>query len=62
MQAPKTQVAQVLGMAVSGVYPKDKQYVRVEDATMIWGITPLANGMSQIRNYSHVDLNGVLPA
>lgn len=62
MQDPKTNRVQVLGKAVSGVYPKKNNYIRVEDATMIWEITPLDNGMSQIRNYSHVNPRGGLPA
>ncbi len=48
-------------MATTGILNPLKNYTRIEKATMIWEITQLGNGKTQIRNYGHIDPAGAIP-
>lgn len=59
---PDTNIITVTGMATSGILEKNRQQIRIENAKMIWELTPLKNGHTQVRNFAHIDPAGGIPS
>ena len=58
---PETQVITSIGTATVGIVDQQKQKIRIEEAQMIWELTPLTNGYTQIRNFAHINPAGNIP-
>ncbi len=50
------------GVATNGVLPKKSDYVRLQEATMIWEFTALNNDQTKIRNFAHINPAGNIPS
>ena len=59
---PNTRVITVTGTATTGVLAKNKRQIRIEEAQMIWELTPLENGHTQVRNFAHINPAGGIPS
>lgn len=58
---PITGVVTGYGRATRNIMATSNDKIRIEDATMIWELTPLRNGKSKVRSYAHADLAGSVP-
>lgn len=58
---PDTHVTVSTGIATKGILKKQRHHSRIENATMIWEITPQDNGQTTIRSYGHIDPAGEMP-
>lgn len=58
---PITGVVTGYGRATRNIMPTTHDKIRIENATMIWELTPLRNGKSKVRSYAHADLAGSVP-
>ena len=52
----------MLSQAVTGLMPKTKGVIRVENAISEWHFTPQDNNTVLVEHYAHIDPNGVIPA
>ncbi|RLP52334.1 MAG: hypothetical protein D6160_21445 [Ketobacter sp.] len=60
-QDPETKVIHAVGVATRDILaPKDK-HIRIEEATVIWELTPLDDGKTRVRTFGHADPGGELP-
>ena len=60
-QDPETKVVKAVGVATNDILAPKKKHVRIEDATVIWELTPLQDGSTQVRTFGHADPGGELP-
>ena len=51
-----------IGVATSNILEPKKKHIRIENARVIWELTPLANGSTQVRTFGHADPGGDLPS
>lgn len=58
---PQTKVVTAIGEATSNILEPKKKHVRIENATVIWELTPLADGTTRVRTFGHADPGGELP-
>jgi hypothetical protein len=58
---PKTRTITATGTATMDALAPQKGFIRIKEAKMIWEITPLSNGDTQIRNYGHINPAGAIP-
>ncbi|WP_290594032.1 MULTISPECIES: START domain-containing protein [unclassified Ketobacter] len=58
---PATNVIKAVGVATSDVLAPTSKHIRIEDATVIWELTPLADGSTRVRTFGHADPGGTLP-
>lgn len=59
---PQTKVVKAVGVATTDVLAPKAKLIRIEEATVIWELTPLADGTTQVRTFGHADPGGELPA
>lgn len=58
----ETNIVRATGTATKNILPHEENHTRIEDAKMIWELTPLDNGQTKVRSFAHVDPAGGLPA
>lgn len=58
---PTTKVVKAVGIATSDILAPKKKHIRIENATVIWELTPLADGTTRVRTFGHADPGGELP-
>lgn len=59
---PLTHVVTSTGIATTGALPHKAPYIRIENATIIWELTPLKMKSTRIRSFAHVDPAGGIPS
>lgn len=58
---PVTGIVRAVGHSTNNIMAPTPKHLRIEDATAIWELTPLANGRTQVRSYIHVDPKVKIP-
>ena len=58
---PETKVVKAIGVATSDILAPKKRHIRIENATVIWELTPLDDGTTKVRTFGHADPGGELP-
>ena len=58
---PDTKVVKAVGVATSNILMSKENNIRIENATVIWELTPLADGATLVRTFGHADPGGELP-
>jgi len=58
---PDTKVVTATGVATRNLLAPTDDHVRIEDATVIWELTPLEDGTTRVRTFGHADPGGELP-
>lgn len=58
---PETKVVKAIGVATSNILAAKEKHIRIENATVIWELTPLADGTTLVRTFGHADPGGELP-
>ncbi|MDY6921827.1 MAG: START domain-containing protein [Pseudomonadota bacterium] len=61
-QDAETNTVRTIGIATQDILPRKDNLVRIEEATVIWELTPLPNGNTRVRTYGHADPGGDLPS
>ncbi|MCG8311902.1 MAG: START domain-containing protein [Pseudomonadales bacterium] len=59
---PETRVVKAVGVATNNILEPKKKHIRIKNARVIWELTPLASGSTQVRTYGHADPGGDLPS
>lgn len=59
---PDTRVVTATGVATSNILAPKDGHIRIENATVIWELTPLADGSTRVRTFGHADPGGELPS
>lgn len=58
---PDTKVVRAVGVATTNIMEPKARHVRIENATVIWELTPLDDGKTLVRTFGHADPGGELP-
>lgn len=59
---PATRVVTATGVATRNILAPMEDHIRIEDATVIWELTPLNDGTTRVRTFGHADPGGELPS
>ncbi|RLT96764.1 START domain-containing protein [Ketobacter sp.] len=59
---PRTQAVRAVGVATRDILAPLDQHIRIEQATVIWELTPLEDGSTLVRTFGHADPGGELPS
>jgi len=59
---PETKVVRATGKATKNIMEESEAHLRIEDATVIFELTPMADSKTQVRSYVHVDPKFKVPA
>lgn len=58
---PATGVVTATGVATRNILAPMDGHIRIENATVIWELTPLDDGTTRVRTFGHADPGGELP-